>query len=534
MELSFLGAAREVTGSCYLLKVGNKNILIDCGMEQGPDIYENQTLPINPSSIDAVLITHAHIDHSGLLPLLYKRGYRGKVLMTRGTRDLVKILLLDSAHIQEYEAEWRNRKAKRGTLNHYEPLYTRADAEGVIKHLRAVDYLKPIDVTNNVRARFIDAGHLLGSSYIEITATENGISKTILFSGDIGNRNKPIIRCPSAPPNADYVIMESTYGDRQHGKDPDYCVNLARIIEETFAMGGDVVIPTFAVGRMQEMLYFLREIKTRNLCPTFPDFPVYVDSPLAVEATSIYNKNVEECCDDETCELINSGINPISFKGLRVSVTADDSKLINRTLESKVILSASGMCEAGRIRHHLKHNLWRKESTIVFVGYQVKGTLGAILLDGADSVKLFNESIKVRARIVRLEGTSSHADKKALIEWIRSIPTPKRVFITHGEDKVAENFAQMLSLEKGIPAIAPYNGAVYDLMDNEFIFKGNTVKKESTKRNEEERFNVNTVYGQLKQTAMEFTKLIPTLEGRANRELRALTQEIRKLMEKYK
>ena len=535
MELTFLGAAREVTGSCYLLRVGEKNVLIDCGMEQGPDIYENQTLPVNPSSIDAILITHAHIDHSGLLPLIYKKGYRGKVFMTRGTKDLTKILLLDSAHIQEYEAEWRNRKAKRGSHKEYQPLYTKIDAEGVIKNFRGVDYDKPIDVASGIRATFIDAGHLLGSSYIEITATEKGITKTILFSGDIGNKNKPIIRCPSPAPGANFVVMESTYGDRLHGKDPDYATNLARIIEETFSMGGNVVIPTFAVGRMQEMLYFLREIKTRNLCPNFPDFPVYVDSPLAVEATNIYNKNVGEYCDEETCALINEGINPITFKGLKVSVTADDSKLINVGYEPKVILSASGMCEAGRIRHHLKHNLWRKESTIVFVGYQVKGTLGSLLLEGADTVKLFNETIKVRARIVKLEGTSSHADRNHLISWIKGIPSPSRVFVTHGEDSVAENFAKTLEREHKIPAIAPYNGAVYDLLNNEFIYLGNKEKKQNTRRQEEsERFNTSTVFGALKQVASEFTKLIPTLEGRANRELREFTKELKALIEKYK
>ncbi len=535
MELSFLGAAREVTGSCYLLKVGNRNILIDCGMEQGADIYENQTIPVNPSSIDAVVVTHAHIDHSGLLPLLYKKGYRGKVFMTRGTKDLTKILLLDSAHIQEYEAEWRTRKAKRGSTTKYEPLYTREDAEGVIKHLRGVDYLKPIDVTDNVKARFLDAGHLLGSSYILLTATENGITRTILFSGDIGNRFKPIIRNPSLPPKADFVVMESTYGDRTHGKEPDYSLNFAKIIEETFAKGGNVVVPTFAVGRMQEMLYFLRDIKTRNLCPTFPDFEVYVDSPLAIEATSIYNKNVEDCCDKETASLIAQGINPIKFKGLRVSVTSDDSKAINVGNESKVILSASGMCEAGRIRHHLKHNLWRPESTIVFVGYQVKGTLGSILLDGAEKVKLFNDDIRVRARIVKLEGTSSHADRTALIEWIKAVPNPKQVFVTHGEDSVAENFANTLTSVEKIPACAPYNGAVYDLIAEEFIFKGNTEKKvKGEKKKEVERFKLNTHYGNLRLVALDLERLITNLEGHSNREIRALTQDLQKIIQKYK
>ena len=538
MELSFLGAAREVTGSCYLLKVGNKKVLIDCGMEQGPDIYENQSIPVNPSSIDAVLITHAHIDHSGLLPLLYKRGYRNKVFMTRGTKELTKILLLDSAHIQEYEAEWRNRKAKRGSTLPYEPLYTRADAEGIIKNLRGVDYLKPISITENIRAKFIDAGHLLGSSYIEITATEGSETRTIMFSGDIGNKNKPIIRNPSTVTEADYVVMESTYGDRDHGADPDYVNQLAKIIEETFAMGGNVVIPTFAVGRMQEMLYFLREIKAKGLVKCFPDFPVYVDSPLAIEATNVYNRNVEDCCDDETRAVIEQGLNPITFKGLKVSVTADESKLINRGYESKVILSASGMCEAGRIRHHLKHNLWRKESTIVFVGYQVNGTLGRLLLDGAQNVKLFNESIKVRARIVKLEGTSSHADRYALEAWAKGFtPTPKRIFITHGEDSVADAFANKLLTESGLPAVAPYNGAVYDLINNDFIFIGNTEKKVKDKNakadSNSERFKVSEVYKGLKDALKELSGTVTSLEGHSNHDLRNLTSEIRNLIKKY-
>ena len=392
MKITFLGAAREVTGSCYLIEVGNKHIMIDCGMEQGPDLYENQTLNIAPASVDAVLLTHAHIDHSGKLPLLYKNGYRGRIYMTRASRDLCKIMLMDSAHIQEQEAEWRNKKAKRSSGNPpYTPLYDSADAENTLKLIRAEDYDVVFDVAEGVKARFIDAGHLLGSAYIELTLTENGVERTVIFSGDIGNVNKPIIRNPSVVTKADYVIMESTYGDRSHGDDPDYAADLSKIITDTFTRGGNVVIPTFAVGRMQEMLYFLREIKNKNLVPKFPDFQVFVDSPLAIEATGIYSKNVASLCDDETAGLIERGINPIGFRDMVLSVTAEDSKKINADSRPKVILSASGMCEAGRIRHHLKHNLWRRESTIVFVGYQVAGTLGRALLDGAKAVKLFGE-----------------------------------------------------------------------------------------------------------------------------------------------
>ena len=483
MKITFLGAAREVTGSCYLIEVGNRHVMIDCGMEQGPDLYENQTLNIAPASVDAVLLTHAHIDHSGKLPLLYKNGYRGRIYMTRASRDLCKIMLMDSAHIQEQEAEWRNKKAKRSSGNPpYTPLYDSADAENTLKLIRAEDYDVIFDVAEGVKARFIDAGHLLGSAYIELTLTENGVERTVIFSGDIGNVNKPIIRNPSVVTKADYVIMESTYGDRSHGDDPDYAAGLSKIITDTFTRGGNVVIPTFAVGRMQEMLYFLREIKNKNLVPKFPDFQVFVDSPLAIEATGIYSKNVASLCDDETAGLIERGINPIGFRDMVLSVTAEDSKKINADSRPKVILSASGMCEAGRIRHHLKHNLWRRESTIVFVGYQVAGTLGRALLDGAKAVKLFGEPVQVRAKIVELPGTSSHADREALLQWAKNFePAPKRIFVTHGEDKVAAGFADMLYRAAGLRAVAPYPGGCYDLITDECLDKGNTVPKKQRK-----------------------------------------------------
>ena len=407
MKLTFLGADHEVTGSCHCLQACGKNILIDCGMEQGQDVYENQELPMNPSDVDYILLTHAHIDHSGLLPLMYAKGFRGQVYTTKATTDLCQIMLRDSAHIQEFEAEWRNRKAKRAGEEEYIPLYTMNDAIGVLAFFVPCQYDEVINLADGIQIRFSDVGHLLGSASIEIWLTEGDISKKIVFSGDIGNINQPIIKDPQYLKEADYVVMESTYGDRNHGGTPDYVAELTRIIKETFDKGGNVVIPSFAVGRTQELLYFIRKIKYDNLLPEYEGFEVYVDSPLAVEATNIFNKNIDNCFDEEAMELIRQGINPIAFPGLKTSVTSDDSRAINFDMQPKVIISASGMCEAGRIRHHLKHNLWRKESTILFVGYQAHGTLGRSILEGATAVKLFGELIEVRARIEKLEGISS-------------------------------------------------------------------------------------------------------------------------------
>lgn len=312
------------------------------------------------------------------------------------------------------------------------------DALAAVRLLIPCDYDKKIKLCDGITIRFTDVGHLLGSSSIEVFAAENGESRTIVFSGDLGNVNKPILRDPIPTHSADYVVMESTYGDRYHGDTPDYVAELAEIIERTFARGGNVVIPAFAVGRTQELLYFIRQIKEQELITTNPNFEVYVDSPLAVEATSIFGKNVKECFDEEAKALVENGINPLSFKGLKLSITSDDSKEINFDPNPKVIISASGMCEAGRIRHHLKHNLWREDSTIVFVGYQAVGTLGRSLLEGATNVKLFGEPVEVRAEIVKISGISGHADKKGLIHWVTGFDEkqPKRVFVVHGEDQV--------------------------------------------------------------------------------------------------
>lgn len=473
MKLMFLGADHEVTGSCHYIEACGKSILLDCGMEQGRDTYENQEIPVAAGRIDYVFLSHAHIDHSGLLPLLHKNGFQGQIYATEATTDLCRIMLLDSAHIQEFEAQWRNRKNKRAGKAPFEPLYTTEDAMAVMEHFVPCDYMKEIEVCEGVKIRFTDVGHLLGSSSIEIWLTENGVSKKIVFSGDIGNINQPIIHDPRYTTEADYVIMESTYGDRYHTAPPDYVAELAGQIQQTFDRGGNLVIPSFAVGRTQEMLYFIREIKERRLVHGHDGFKVYVDSPLAIEATRVFAENYLDCYDTAAMALVQKGINPLTFQGLEVAVTPDDSMAINFDKSPKVIISASGMCEAGRIRHHLKHNLWRPECTILFVGYQAIGTLGRNIIEGEKEVRLFGETITVNAHIEELAGVSGHADKKGLLNWVNHFEKkPERVFVVHGEDLVCEDFTKCLKEEYGYNAFAPYSGACFDLATNQMISEG--------------------------------------------------------------
>ena len=402
MKLTFLGAAHEVTGSRFLLEACGKQMLVDYGMEQGLDLYENTPLPIDASSIDCVFLTHAHIDHSGWLPLLYKRGFRGAIYTTEATESLCAIMLLDSAHIQEMEAEWKSRKAARKGEPPVEPAYTTKDASETIKLFRPCSYRESVPVYDGIAIRMIDVGHMLGSASIEVSITEDGETKKLVFSGDIGNQDQPLLRNPRYFTEADFVVMESTYGDRSHGEVPDFIGTLVDVLNTTFKRGGNVVIPSFAVGRTQELLYFFRQIKQDGLITEHPDFPVYVDSPLAIEATQVFKEHMYEYTDQDTAALLKQGINPLQFEGLKIAQTADESKLINKDDTPKVIISASGMCTAGRIRHHLKHNLWRPECSVLFVGYQGVGTLGRILQDGADSVKLVR-------RDHRCESENAHA-----------------------------------------------------------------------------------------------------------------------------
>lgn len=536
MKLMFLGAAHEVTGSCFYLEACGKRILIDCGMEQGPDEYENQEIPVPGSDIDLVLLTHAHIDHSGKLPLLYQRGFRGQIFATNATRDLCEIMLRDSAHIQMFEAEWRNRKGKRAGREEIIPLYDMDDADGTIRCFVGCPYDKIMILADGLRVRFVDAGHLLGSSSIEVWVREGEIEKKIVFSGDIGNTNQPLIRDPQYLKEADYVVMESTYGDRSHGKKPDYVQELGRLIQETFDRGGNLVIPSFAVGRTQELLYFIREIKERRLIKNHEDFEVYVDSPLAIEATRIFMEHMYDDFDEEAYALVQKGINPIGFPGLRTSVTSDDSKLINSDTKPKVILSASGMCEAGRIKHHLKHNLWRRECTVLFVGYQAHGTLGRALLEGASKVKLFGEEIEVQAHICSLSGISAHADNEGLLEWVRAFEKkPEKVFVVHGEDTVCELFAGRLRSELGIDAAAPYSGTVYDLAENVCIVQGQPVKAKKTEALTKlpKAARGSTVFARLWAAGQRLLTVIRHNEGGANKDLAKFADQINALCEKW-
>ena len=531
MKITFLGAAHEVTGSCTLLEACGKNILIDCGMEQGADIYENCEIPIVPCDIDAICLTHAHIDHSGKIPALVAQGFKGEIYSTFATRKLCNIMLRDSAHIQEFEAEWRNRKAKRAGAQEYVPLYTLQDAENALKLFKHYDYNKPAEIFDGIRITFIDAGHLLGSACILFEVTENGKTERIIFSGDLGNTKRPLINDPAVPPVADYVVIESTYGDRTHGTRPDYTLQLTEILQETFDRGGNVVIPSFAVGRTQEMLYLIRNIKEQGLIKNHANFAVYVDSPLAVEATNIYSSGLTDYYDEETLDLLEQGIDPIRFGGLKLSVTSDDSKMINFDETPKVILSASGMCEAGRIRHHLKHNLWRNDSTILFVGYQSEGTVGRKLVDGETTVKLFGEEINVRARIATLAGISGHADRDMLLGWLSNIKNSvKTVFVNHGDDTVCDNFAGAIESTLGINAIAPFSGDKYDLLTGECIEKGRIVRIE---RKSEGRHRAETVFSRLYAAGQRLLSVINKNKDNSNKEIAKFADQVTALCDKY-
>jgi metallo-beta-lactamase family protein len=532
MILEFLGADREVTGSCHYVSFGDIHFLVDCGMEQGPDLYANQEIPVNPATIDYVFITHAHIDHSGLLPLLYNHGFRGQVFATKATCELCDIMLKDSAHIQEFEAEWKNRKAKRAGLPEVTPLYDINDVAGVLEHFKALDYGKKTEVCPGLVVRFTDAGHLLGSASIEFWITEGTVTKKVVFSGDIGNGNRPLIKDPEYIAEADYVVMESTYGNRSHEAPPDYAKLLADVIRDTFQRGGNLVIPAFAVGRTQEMLYHIRRIKTEGLLPEYPDFEVYIDSPLAVEATNIFHKNVSECFSDAALALVEQGINPIRFDGLKVAVTSDESKMINFIEKPKVIISASGMCEAGRIRHHLKHNLWRADSTILFVGYQVEGTLGHALLNGAKEVKLFGETIDVKAKIVNLPGISGHADREHLLTWIKAFSgKPERVFVVHGEETAAVSFAGLVKEETGIDAVAPYSGDTYDLFSDSLIAEGD--RRKAQKPASKQKTAANMVFDRLVGAGARLCAVIQKCKGMANKDLAKFADQINALCDKW-
>lgn len=535
MKITFIGASHEVTGSCTYLEVNGHSFLVDCGMEQGLDVYVSEPLPVPPSEIECVLLTHAHIDHSGKLPWLYKNGFRGTVYATEASCNLCRIMLRDSAHIQEFEAEWRNRKGKRSGDKNFEPLYTMEDAEGVIQKLVSLPYGQRASVLDGVNIRFTDVGHLLGSGSIEVWMREEETRRKMVFSGDIGNRSRPILRDPQPTLEADYIMIESTYGNRcheAHDKKTDVA-DLAAVIQKTLDRGGNVVIPSFAVGRTQEILYMIREIKESQMVHGHTDFKVYVDSPLANEATSVFVQSDRNCFDEEMLALLAAGKNPIFFPDLEISVSSEESKAINFDQEPKVIISASGMCEAGRIRHHLKHNLWREECTVLFVGYQANGTLGRAIYEGAKTVKLFGEEVQVNAEIAYLAGISGHADKEGLLKWVRGFEQkPQMIFVNHGEDQVCTEFAECLEQEFGIMTIAPYSGTIYDLATGECLkeTEGVPVPREN---GQALMSKAGKLYAALLAASKNIGRVAASCEGKSNKDIRQFTVELEALCEKW-
>lgn len=534
MKIQFIGATHEVTGSCTLLEVGGRYYLVDCGMEQGEDLFQNVPLPVSAGRIEAVFLTHAHIDHSGMLPRLCKDGFCGPIYATEATCSLCDIMLRDSAHIQESEVQWQNRKAERSGAPLVEPTYTLADAQAAIRCLRPCAYGQVLQVAEGIVLRMTDIGHLLGSAAIELWLTEGKQTRKVVFSGDVGNRNQPLIRDPQQVASADYLVIESTYGDRLHEQTRgDTVAELAMWIQRALDGGGNLVIPAFAVGRTQEMLYAIREIKQRGLVKGHGGFPVYVDSPLAVEATGIFLQCDQSYFDEETLAVLRQGRNPIWFDGIRLSVTSEESKAINADREPKVILSASGMCEAGRIRHHLKHNLWRKESVVLFVGYQAEGSLGQRLQNGARSVKLFGEDITVAAEIATLHGTSGHADRDGLLDWLSGFQEkPSLVFVNHGDDHSCEAFRATLT-SLGYRAEAPYSGTEYDLLTGAVTAytDGKRIDRAEAFRGSQ---RARQVYAELVSAAEELLALVKSRRGKTNKDNAKLTAQIRSLLAKWK
>ncbi|MDD4088098.1 MAG: MBL fold metallo-hydrolase [Tissierellia bacterium] len=509
MKIRFLGAVNGVTGSNHLIQAQGKNIMLDCGMYQGRDEELNaEEFAVAPADIDCLLLSHSHIDHSGRIPLLVKKGFKGDIYCSKPTYDLCEIMLIDSAHIQETEAEWKNNKAKRSGKKLAEPLYTQEDAMNSLQYFKPVLYNQIINIDENITVKFNDAGHILGSSIIEVWIKDEEDTIKIVYSGDLGMHEKPILKDPAQIDRADYLIMEATYGNRVHENIEQRTEELINIILKTTKRGGSVIIPSFAVGRTQELIYelnkyydsHLNEIGTKE--NELRKIPVYIDSPLAIKATEVFRRN-SHAFDKEAKDYIMKGDNPLDFENLHFTQSADESKQLNFSTEPKIIISASGMCEAGRIRHHLKHNLWRKEASIVFVGYQAEGTLGSRLLEGEKCVKLFGEDIKVNAEIYNVEGFSGHADKPALLNWIGSFKEkPGKIFIVHGEKDSKEDFAKEVKDKFNINSIIPEYNVVYDIKKKNVI---NEVFLETEKQKIKDK--------QIKELLKEVEELKKTFEN---------------------
>ena len=475
MKITFLGATKTVTGSNYLVEGAGKKFLVDCGMWQGSSELEEENLQefeFNPAEIDFMLLTHAHIDHSGRIPKLYNEGFKNKIYAHKATCDLCALMLPDSGHIQEMEIQWKNKKRIRKGLEPREPLYTAEQAARCLEIFEPVKYDEIIEIDENIHARFNDAGHMLGSSIIELWVKEGEKETKVVFTGDIGNNDIPLLDSPTMIDTADYLVMESTYGNRLHVRNDEKAELFLKIVSETLDKGGTVVIPSFAVGRTQEILYELNKLKEKTddeqflkEYETLMKAPVYVDSPLAISATEVFKENTD-LFEDEIKEEILRGDNPLEFPGLKFTMTSDESKALNEDPTPSVIISASGMCDVGRIKHHLKHNLWNPKSTILFVGYQAPGTLGYSIVNGAKKVKIFGEEIAVNARIEYIEGYSGHADQEWLMNFVYSFITkPKHIFLVHGEEESQNVLQEKIINEAGINTVIPTFGETYELND---------------------------------------------------------------------
>lgn len=468
MDIRFLGAVEGVTGSCHLINYKDKLIMLDCGMFQGKDQDLNfEELPVNPKDVDYLFLSHSHIDHSGRIPLLVKNGFKGTVYCTKPTYELCEVMLLDSAHIQEVETEWKNRKAQRSGKPLVEPLYTIEDAEDSFKYFKPVLYDQFVNVDEGLTIRFRDAGHLLGSAIIEMWFQEDDDYIKVVYSGDLGVAGKPLLKDPTVIESADYVIIEATYGNREHKDIDKREEQLIEIILKTINRGGTVIIPAFAVGRTQEIIYELNKYyDTHKASPEIKKLkriPVYIDSPLAIKATEVFNRNAS-AFDEEAKYYLISGDNPLAFQNLYFTQSVEESTALNFSEEPKIIISASGMCEAGRIKHHLKHNLWKENCSVIFVGYQAEGTLGRKILEGAKDVKILGEEIHINAEIYNIEGFSGHADKHGLLDWLGKFKKkPKKVFIVHGEAQSKADFAKEIEENLGLQCIIPTYNTIYEI-----------------------------------------------------------------------
>ena len=545
MKITFLGAAKTVTGSNFLVEAAGKKFLVDCGMYQGKasqELENSDPFLYNVDEIDFVLLTHAHIDHSGRIPKLYNEGYRKPIYATKATCDLCSIMLPDSGHIQETEIEWKNRKRKREGKPDFPPLYTAEDAYKCLELFEPVDYDDIVDITDEISIRFNDAGHMLGSAIIEIWATENGKTTKAVFTGDLGNNDLPLLDAPTMISNADYLIMESTYGNRLHIRNDDKAEMFLNIVSETLDNGGTVVIPSFAVGRTQEILYEIDRLKQEKgqdpefakKYKTIMNVPVYVDSPLAISATEIFKKNTN-LFEDEIQEKIKSGDNPLEFPGLQFTRTAEESKALNESTEPCIIISASGMCDVGRIKHHLKHNLWNPKSTILFVGYQAPGTLGRTIVEGSKKVKIFGEEIAVNARVEYIEGYSGHADQEWLLNFVYSFTNqPKHIFLVHGEPEGQEVLKQKIEENPGTKVTIPEFGQSFELVGETPVLLERT--REIAEFDKEIlRMDVLDSIEQMKDELLELENTVKEENFVAqDEEIRTLSEKIREIQEQIK